>query len=58
MFGFLLLDPQSRDFLKLYLQYRGPKIVLGFRVSSNSGRRWRAIRAFSCVKDGLMLLIW
>ena len=35
-----------------------PRIILGFKVSSSSGRICRAMRAFSRVNEGLMLLMW
>ena len=63
-----MLDSQSKFFLfvclfvflffKLYLQYRGPRIIFGFRDRSNKGKMCNDIRAFSCMKEGVILLIW
>ena len=33
-------------------------MILGFSDRSRSGRMWRAIRAFSRVKEGIILLMW
>ena len=33
-------------------------MILGFSDRSRSGRIWRAIRAFSRVKEGVILLMW
>lgn len=35
-----------------------PRIILGLRERSNKGNRWRAIREFSRVNDGLIFLTW
>lgn len=56
--GLLLLDSQSNVFVKLYSQYRGPRIIFGFRDRSNRGRICNDMSAFSRVKDGEMLLMW
>ena len=45
-------------FLKLYLQYKGPRIIFGFRDRSSSGRMCNDMSAFSRVKEGEMLLTW
>ena len=45
-------------FFKLYLQYKGPKIIFGFSDSSTKGRMCNDMRAFSRVKEGEILLIW
>lgn len=53
-----MLDSQSNVFVKLYLQYRGPRIIFGFRVRSSRGRMCNDMSAFSRVKEGEMLLMW
>ena len=63
-----MLDSQSKFFLfvclfvflffKLYLQYRGPRIIFGFRDRSNKGKMCNDMSAFSRVKEGEILLIW
>ena len=45
-------------FFKLYLQYRGPRIIFGFRDRSNKGKMCNDMSAFSRVKEGEILLIW
>lgn len=35
----------------------GPRISLGLSERSSKGNKWRAIREFSRVKDGLMFLM-
>lgn len=44
-------------FFKLYLQYKGPRIIFGFRDRSSKGSICNDMRAFSRVKEGEMLLI-
>lgn len=53
-----MLDSQSNVFFKLYSQYKGPRIIFGFRDRSSSGRICSDMSAFSRVKEGEMLLIW
>ena len=53
-----MLDLQSNVFVKLYLQYRGPRIIFGFRVRSSRGRMCNDMSAFSRVKEGEILLMW
>ena len=45
-------------FFKIYLQFKGPRIIFGFRDSSNKGKMCNDMRAFSRVKEGIILLIW
>ena len=42
-----MLDSQSNVFFKLYLQYRGPRIIFGFRDRSSSGSMCSDMSAFS-----------
>ena len=53
-----MLDSQSNVFVKLYLQYRGPRIIFGFRDRSNRGKMCSDTSAFSRVKEGEILLMW
>ena len=43
---------------KIYLQYKGPRIIFGFRDSSDRGKMCSDMRAFSRMKEGVILLIW
>lgn len=36
----------------------GPSTILGLSDRRRRGSRWRAIRAFSRVNDGLIFLMW
>ena len=49
IFSLLLLDSQSSVLLKLYLQYKGPKMILGFNDRSKRCKMWRGYEGiFSC----------
>ena len=41
-----------------YIQYRGPRMILGFQNKSRRGRMGNDMRAFSHVKDGAILFMW
>lgn len=53
----LLSDSQSNVFFKLYLQYKGPRIIFGFSDNSSRGRMCNDMIAFSRVKEGEILLM-